>query len=139
MAFMSLSALLLGLMLSEFLPDVGFLIYYCIAGFYMFRALVRKHVTSPAASSDQHRTDSISARYPFLTAWAGILLCQAILSVLGAVFFINPSADSATAIVQLLISAVANYFLFRFMIKRHIEPLAVDIQKVEIFSGEHNV
>ena len=124
-ASMSLGTLLFGFVLSFIVskPNMFFLVFFLVVGFYVFRKLVIMHVLGSASVEElrmNQRASNLSSRYPFLTAWIGFLAIGLIPNVLISYLTYMIPGQILSLLIGYTIYVVANFFVFRFVVNRNI-------------------
>ena len=64
----------------------------------------------------------MSEKYPYLTAYVGLIALGAVLNII--LMFILPFilGPASTQIVNLIVTVVASFFIFRFVIRKNVMP-----------------
>ena len=64
----------------------------------------------------------MSEKYPHLTAYVGLIALGAVLNII--LMFILPFilGPASTQIVNLIVTVVASFFIFRFVIRKNVMP-----------------
>ena len=124
----SLYTLIFSVVTSFFLstPYLIFLVFFTFIGFLVFRSMVIKHVLGRPGIGDMMlnpKTEGLSSRYPFLTAWIGFILMSLVING----FIMNLSDMIPSPMLTFLISytiwIMVDFFVFRFVVRRYIPEM----------------
>ena len=118
-ACLMFSGLILGLIFSGFNFAVASSFLYFCGGFVVFRLLVQHHLTGKII--DHHRDERVG----FLTAWVGFFVLHLIPSSIIYYFSMRITHLGLAFLVNLVLWTICNFYIFRFVIKRHIVPVVL--------------
>ncbi len=112
------------------------LVVYIVVSFFLFRAMIKRHILSTvqleAGEIRQHNT-GISARYPYLTAWVGFIALGVIFGLI-VDYLTALISDGTIFLIEYLLDLIVGFFIFKFVLRRHVLPGIQERAKVE--SGE---
>ena len=121
-AIMAVGALILGfLQLSSVTINGLIRLFFLIGiGFLVFKALIKEHILENSHEIHLATAKGLSAKYPFLTAWLGFLGLSLIPTYAISFFASLIRNDVGSFIVELTLGTVVNFFVFKFVVSRHI-------------------
>ena len=104
------------------------IILLIVIGFFLFREFIQYYILHKRGLEiKQERRKGFSAQKPFLTAWLGFFVVSLIPTLLIR-FLINSLVSFALLfLIQLILWTVVNFFIFKFMVTRHVVPIATKI------------